>query len=93
MAEHRGDQNRGFVLRVSVSYHEMNSEDEHKKTILQLFRSEDGRDTEVSLPESDDVVDTGWVLEILYRQDELEIVIRPSAELVRCGHGNGADKE
>ena len=92
MAEHRGDENRGFMLRMSVRYREMNSGDEHKKTILQLFRSEDGRDTEVSLPESGDVVDTGWVPEIVYRQDELEIVVRPSAELVRCGHGNGTDK-
>ena len=86
MEEKQGNEQRRFVLRVAIRYRKTDTGEEQQKNILTLDRSEDGAETDISLPEADDIVDTGWIPEIAHRRGELEIVIRPDMTPLQRGH-------
>ena len=84
MAEDSDSKGRKLILRVSVKLNTAEPEAKTPKNILTLTRSADGRETDISLPEGDDVIQTGWSPEIIHHQegekDTLEIVIRPEVK-------------
>ena len=78
MVEKQG--NPDFNLRVFVRYRTEGSEYQQTQ-LIDISRKAGARECQIILPERDDIVSTGWVPEIVYKNenetDSFEIVIRP----------------
>lgn len=74
----------GFSLSLFIRYKKDGAETEKKKQIFSVTRAADSAETEVLVPEPDEIVSTGWLPEITCRREGnheySEIVIRPNPE-------------